>query len=227
MVDFWTLSCINWLRTVPYLRAWSERYHDDGLVIIGVHTPEFSFEHDADLVSIAIADRGIEYPVVIDNDYAIWNGFRNNYWPALYTIDGDGDVRDYHPGEQRYSQPERVIQRLLGVERDLVTVEGNGVEAAADWYQLRSSETYLGYARGERLASPGGHAADEPRHYELPRRLRSNHWALQGQWTVGLENIVLEQPAGTIAYRFHARRCARRALTAIAGTDRVSRAARW
>ena len=205
VVDFWTLSCINWLRTVPYLRAWSERYRDDGLVIIGVHTPEFSFEHDPDLVRAATADRRIDYPVVIDNDYAIWNGFRNNYWPALYTIDADGDVRDYHPGEGRYAQPERVIQRLLGVDGESVTVEGTGVEAAADWYQLRSSETYLGSARGERLASPGGSVREASHWYDLPRRLRSNHWALHGQWTVGRENVVLDQPGGSISYRFSSR----------------------
>src|SRR3981081_2579567 len=154
LVDFWTLTCINWLRTEPYVRAWSQAYRDDGLVVIGVHTPEFSIEHEIDSVRHATNERGIDYPVAVDNDYAIWSAFDNHYWPALYFIDADGIIRDHHFGEGRYEQSERVIQRLLGVEREFVSVEGGGVgggaEAEADWDGLGSPETYLGSARGER-----------------------------------------------------------------------------
>jgi thiol-disulfide isomerase/thioredoxin len=191
LVDFWTLTCINWLRTEPYVRAWSQAYRDDGLVVIGVHTPEFSFEHDIDLVRQAIADRAIDYPVALDNDYEVWDAFANHYWPALYFVDAEGIIRDQHFGEGRYEQSERSIQRLLGVERELVSVEGLGVEAEADWDHLQTPETYLGSGRGERLAS------GEDMHL--------NHWALTGEWTIGRENVALEQAGGSIAYRFHAR----------------------
>jgi len=205
LVDFWTLTCINWLRTEPYVRAWSQAYRDDGLVVIGVHTPEFSFEHDLERVRLATRDREIDYPVALDNDYAIWNAFDNNYWPALYFVDRDGAIRDQHFGEGRYEQSERVIQRLLGIERELVSVEGAGVEAEADWDHLHTPETYLGYARSEHFASPNGAAFDERRTYELPEHLRLNHWGLTGEWTIGPERAVLEQHGGSIAYRFHAR----------------------
>jgi hypothetical protein len=205
LVDFWTLTCINWLRTEPYVRAWSRAYRDDGLVVIGVHTPEFSFEHEIEGVRQATNERAIDYPVAIDNDYAIWNAFHNNYWPALYFIDRDGVIRDHHFGEGRYEQSERVIQRLLGVERELASVEGLGVEAAADWGHLRTPETYLGYERSVQFASPGGAAFDEPRSYGLPERLGLNHWALAGEWTIGRESVVLDQAGGSIDYRFHAR----------------------
>jgi len=205
LVNFWTLTCINWLRQEPSVRAWSQGYRDDGLVVIGVHTPEFSFEHDIDLVQQATKERAIDYPVVVDNDYAIWNAFANHYWPALYFVDADGIVRDTHFGEGRYAKSERVIQRLLGVERELVPVQGIGVEAEADWDHLRTPETYLGYWRSGQFASPGGAAFDERRAYELPERLRLNHWALAGDWTIGPENVVLERAGGSIAYRFHAR----------------------
>jgi thiol-disulfide isomerase/thioredoxin len=205
LADFWTLTCINWLRTEPYVRAWSQAYRDDGLVVIGVHTPEFSFEHEIDLVRQANQERGIDYPVAVDNDYAVWDAFANHYWPALYFIDREGTIRDQHFGEGRYEQSERVIQRLLGVERDLVSVEGVGVEAQADWDHLQTPETYLGYGRGERFASPGGVAYDERRPYELPERLRVNHWALAGEWTVGSEKVVVDHAGGSIAFRFHAR----------------------
>jgi len=191
LVDFWTLTCINWLRTEPYVRAWSRAYRDDGLVVIGVHTPEFSFEHDIDLVRRAIEDRAIDYPVALDNDYEVWDAFANQYWPALYFVDAEGIIRDEHFGEGRYEQSERSIQRLLGVERELVSVEGLGVEAEADWDHLRTPETYLGSGRGERLAS----AED----------LHLNQWALTGEWTIGRENVALDQAGGSIAYRFHAR----------------------
>src|SRR5918994_1481064 len=185
LVDFWTLTCINWLRTEPYVRAWSQTYQNDGLVVIGVHTPEFSFEHEIDLVRQATTQRGIDYPVAVDNDYEIWTAFDNHYWPALYFVDSDGVIRDHHFGEGRYEQSERVIQRLLGIERELVSVAGVGLEAEADWDHLNSAETYLGSARGRHVDSDG--------------------WALTGEWKTRPEHIVLEQATGSIAYRFHAR----------------------
>src|SRR3954452_19998908 len=148
LVNFWTLTCINWLRQEPYVRAWSRAYRDDGLLVVGVHTPEFSFEHDLELVRRAIEVRDIDYPVATDNDYAVWGAFANHYWPALYFVDAEGAIRDQHFGEGRYEESERVIQRLLGVERDLLSVVGEGVEAPADWDHLRTPETYLGSARG-------------------------------------------------------------------------------
>jgi thiol-disulfide isomerase/thioredoxin len=192
VVNFWTLTCINWLRQEPYVRAWSQAYRDDGLVVIGVHTPEFSFEHDVDGVRRATKERAIDYPVAVDNDYGVWSAFDNHYWPALYFVDAEGKIRDQHFGEGRYEQSERVIQRLLGIERELASVEALGVEAQADWDHLQTPETYLGSARGERLASP-----DE--------QLRLNHWALSGEWTIGPENVVLQEAGGSIAFRFQAR----------------------
>jgi thiol-disulfide isomerase/thioredoxin len=191
LVNFWTLTCINWLRQEPYVRAWSQAYRDDGLIVIGVHTPEFSFEHDLDGVRQATEERAIDYPVAADNGYEVWSAFSNHYWPALYFVDRDGVIRDQHFGEGRYEKSERVIQRLLGVEGEPVSVEGVGVEAEADWDHLRTPETYLGYARGERSAPPD--------------RLPLNHWALAGEWTTGLENVVLDEAGGSIAFRFHAR----------------------
>jgi thiol-disulfide isomerase/thioredoxin len=185
LVNFWTLTCINWLRQEPYVRAWSQAYRDDGLIVLGVHTPEFSFEHDVDRVRQATEARAIDYPVALDNDYGVWGAFANHFWPALYFVDRNGIVRDHHFGEGRYEQSERVIQRLLGVERELVPVEGVGVEAAADWDHLNSSETYLGSARGQHIAS--------------------DRWAFTGEWTIRPEHIVLEQAGGTIAFRFRAR----------------------
>jgi thiol-disulfide isomerase/thioredoxin len=205
LVNFWTLTCINWLRQEPYVRAWSQAYRDDGLIVIGVHTPEFSFERAIDRVRQAVKERGIDYPVAADNTYAIWRAFNNYYWPALYFVDADGVIRDEHFGEGRYERSERTIQRLLGVEREPVPVEGAGVEAAADWDHLRTPETYLGYGRSELFASPEGAVFDEGRAYGLPERLPLNHWALAGQWTIGPENVVLDQAGGSIAFRFHAR----------------------
>jgi thiol-disulfide isomerase/thioredoxin len=205
LVNFWTLTCINWLRQEPYVRAWSQAYRDDGLVVIGVHTPEFSFEHELDRVRLATKERGIDYPIVVDNEYDIWRAFDNHYWPALYFVDGDGIIRDQHFGEGRYGESERVIQRLLGVERELISVEGLGVEAEADWDHLRTPETYLGYERSEHFASPDGAAFDERRAYALPESLGFNQWALAGEWTIGRENVVLDQAGGSIAYGFHAR----------------------
>ena len=181
LVNFWTLTCINWLRQEPYVRAWSRAYRDDGLIVIGVHTPEFSFEHDLDLVRQAVEVREIDYPVAQDNEYAVWSAFSNNYWPALYFVDAEGRIRDEHFGEGRYEQSEHRIQRLLDIEREPVSVEGEGVEAEADWDHLRTPETYLGSARGDGLAS------------------------LTGEWAVGPEKVVLEQAGGSIGFRFHAR----------------------
>jgi thiol-disulfide isomerase/thioredoxin len=205
LVNFWTLTCINWLRTEPYVRAWSQAYRGDGLVVIGIHTPEFSFEHDINRVRHATKERAIDYPVAVDNDYEIWSAFDNNYWPALYFIDADGRIRDHQYGEGRYEESERLIQRLLGVERELVSVEGLGVEAEADWPNLGTPETYLGYERGAQFASPDGAAFDERRAYAVPQRLHLNEWGLDGEWTIGRESILLEQAGGSIAYRFHAR----------------------
>jgi thiol-disulfide isomerase/thioredoxin len=205
LVDFWTFTCINWLRTEPFIRAWSQAYRADGMIVIGVHTPEFSFEHEPDRVRQQVAERGIDYPVAIDNDYKIWTGFDNHYWPALYFIDEEGMIRDDHFGEGRYEQSEESIQRLLGVEREPVPVVGTGVEAEADWDHLRTPETYVGYERGEGFASLGGAEFGRPVTYELPKRLDLNQWALAGEWTVGPESAVLGQPGGSIAYRFHAR----------------------
>jgi thiol-disulfide isomerase/thioredoxin len=205
LVNFWTLTCINWLRQEPYVRAWSQAYRDDGLIVIGVHTPEFSFEHELDRVRQATKERGIDYPVALDNDYGVWSAFDNNYWPALYFVDREGVIRDQHFGEGRYEESERVIQQLLGAERELVSVEGLGVEAEADWDHIRTPETYLGYGRSERFASPDGAGFDERRAYELPERLSFNHWALAGEWTIGRESVVLAEAGGSIAYRFDAR----------------------
>jgi hypothetical protein len=205
LVNFWTLTCINWLRQEPYVRAWSQAYRHDGLIVIGVHTPEFSFEQDNDRVRQATKERGIDYPVALDNDYAIWSAFDNRYRPALYFVDADGIIRDRHFGEGCYEQSELVIKRLLDIERDLVSPVGIGAEAAADWDHLRTPETYLGYERGERFASPGGAAFDKRRAFELPGRLRLNHWALAGEWTIRRENVALEQAGGSITHRFHAR----------------------
>ncbi len=191
LVNFWTLTCINWLRQEPYVRAWSRAYRDDGLIVIGVHTPEFGFEHASALVREAVKAREIDYPVALDNDYAVWSAFANHYWPALYFIDAEGRIREQHFGEGRYEKSERTIQRLLGIDREPAAVRGEGVEAPADWDHLRTPETYLGAARGERLSSPG--------------ELRVNHWALQGQWTIGRENVTLDEDGGSIAFRFHAR----------------------
>jgi thiol-disulfide isomerase/thioredoxin len=211
LVQFWTYTCINWLRTLAYLRAWAERYQDHGLVVLGVHTPEFDFEHDLDNVRRAATDLRVTYPIAVDNDYAIWDAFDNHYWPALYFADAQGQLRHHQFGEGDYQQSEMILQRLLteagaaGVGPDLVAVDPGGVEAAADWDSLRSPENYLGYQRSENFASPNGAVQDTPYAYAVPTRLRLNHWALAGAWTVRRQAVVLDQAEGRIAYRFHAR----------------------
>jgi thiol-disulfide isomerase/thioredoxin len=211
LVQFWTYTCINWLRTLPYLRAWAHRYQQHGLVVIGVHTPEFDFEHDPDNLRRAVTDLGIGYPVVVDNDYAIWDAFANHDWPALYLIDARGQIRHHRFGEGDPQQSEQIIQRLLGdagaegIDQDLVAVEPAGVEAAADWASLRSPENYLGHGRSEGFASPDGAVLDTPHGYGAPPRLGLNQWALAGTWTVQRGAAVLHQPGGRILYRFSAR----------------------
>ena len=211
LVEFWTYTCINWLRALPYVRAWSERYKDHRLVVIGVHAPEFPFERDLDNVRRAAKDLRVAYPIAIDNDYAIWRAFKNEYWPALYVVDANGQLRHHQFGEGRYEQSEAIIQRLLveagvaGIGQGLVSVDARGVEAPADWASLKSPENYLGHGRTANFASPGGVVADKRRIYAIPARLRLNHWALAGEWTIQKTAAVLDEPKGRIAYRFHAR----------------------
>ena len=210
LVQFWTYTCINWLRTLPYVRAWAGKYKQ-GLVVMGVHTPEFPFEHDIDNVRRAVTRMGIEYPIAIDNDYAIWRAFDNQHWPALYFVDAHGRVRQHHFGEGAYDRSEMAIQRLLedtgvaGSSGGLVSVNAGGVEAPADWESLKSGENYLGYDRTRNFASPGGAQLNRPRVYSAPSRLALNEWALSGEWTVGRQAAVLSGPTGRLAYRFHAR----------------------
>jgi thiol-disulfide isomerase/thioredoxin len=211
LVNFWTYTCINWLRQLPYVRAWAEKYQGDGLVVLGVHTPEFDVERDLDNVRRAVKDLRVDYPVVIDNDYVIWDAFGNRYWPALYFVDAQGRIRHDRFGEGDYEQSEAVIQRLLteagsgGIGHELVSVDAGGVEAAADWDSLWSPENYLGYQRTENFASSNGAVLDTPHGYAAPARLALNQWALAGNWTVGRQAIVLNQAGGRIACRFHAR----------------------
>lgn len=211
LIDFWTYTCINWMRSEPYVRAWAERYRPHGLVVIGVHTPEFGFERELANVRWAARALRVPYPIAVDNDRTIWQAFGNNYWPAVFFVDAAGQVRGHADGEGGYAESERTIQRLLveagrrGVPDDGVLVEGQGVEAAADWASLGSAETYLGYARGERFGSPEGAAVDRSARYTLPERLRTDHWALAGGWRIGAERIVLEEGGGQIAVRFRAR----------------------
>jgi thiol-disulfide isomerase/thioredoxin len=211
LIDFWTYTCINWLRTLPYVRAWAEKYRDQGLVVIGVHSPEFPFEHDIDNVRRAVEVMRLPYPIAIDGDHAIWRGFNNHYWPALYFVEAQGRLRHHQFGEGEYEQAEKFIQQLLaeagasGIGEGLVAVQGSGVEAAADWANLRSEENYLGYDRTEGFASPGGAALGQPRVYAAPARLELNRWALTGDWTVEKGASVLNKPDGRIAYQFHAR----------------------
>jgi thiol-disulfide isomerase/thioredoxin len=211
LVDFWTYTCINWLRTLPYIRAWAEKYRDHGVVAIGVHTPEFPFEQDLKNVRRAATDMRVAYPIAVDSDYAVWSAFNNHYWPALYIVDAQGQIRHHHFGEGAYDQAETVIQHLLaeagrdGFDPTLVSVDARGLEAPVDWSSVASPETYLGYERAENFASPGGAVLAQPRVYTTPARLRLNQWALAGEWTIEPQAAVLHQANGRIAYRFHAR----------------------
>lgn len=211
LIDFGTYSCINWQRTLPYIRAWAAKYKDHGLVVISVHTPEFTFEHKVDNVRWAVQEMRLEHPIAIDNDYALWQAFDNHYWPAQYFVDAHGQIRHHHFGEGDYEQSERIIQYLLaeagfgGINQDLVSVDARGPEVAADWNSLQSSENYVGYARTENFASPGGVVMNNRHIYAASTQLRLNQWALAGEWTVGSEAIVLNTASGRIAYRFHAR----------------------
>ena len=210
LVDFCTYTCINWLRTLPYVRAWARKYANR-LVVIGVHTPEFAFEKHIDNVRRAVRQLKIDYPMVIDNDYAIWRAFRNQYWPALYFIDTQGRIRQHHFGEGEYERSEKTIQQLLaeagasGSGGGVVTVEASGVEAPADWENLRSPENYVGYNRTQNFASPRGADQDRRATYAIPPRLSLNEWALAGEWTIGGQATLLTGARGRLAYRFHAR----------------------
>jgi thiol-disulfide isomerase/thioredoxin len=211
LIDVWTYTCINWLRTLPYVRAWADKYKDQGLVVIGVHSPEFAFEKNVDNVRRAAKDMRVDYPIAIDSDFAIWRALKNQYWPALYTVDAQGRVRHHQFGEGGYEQTEMIIQQLLaeagssGIGGGLVSVDARGAEVAADWSSLKSPENYVGYERTENFASPGGAALDKPRVYAAPAQLKLNHWALSGDWTMEKAATVLNKPNGRIAYRFHAR----------------------
>jgi thiol-disulfide isomerase/thioredoxin len=211
LVDFWTYTCINWRRTAPYLRAWAAKYKDRGLVVIGVHSPEFGFEKSVDNVRRVLPGLNLSYPIAIDSDHAVWRAFHNQYWPALYFVDARGRIRHHVFGEGDYDASERVLRQLLaeaghgGAEGDPVAIDAAGAEAAADWGDLKSPENYLGLARAERLASPGGAVPDERHRYEVPATMGLNAWALAGDWTMRQPSALLNVANGRIAYRFHAR----------------------
>src|SRR5213080_1198156 len=211
LVDFWTFTCVNWLRTFPYVRAWAEKYGDKGLVVIGVHTPEFPFEGDIENVRKQAKALGVDYPIAVDTNYGVWRAFDNNYWPALYFADAQGRIRAHHFGEGAYDMSEMILQQLLadagfsGLRDDLVTVQPKGTEVAAEWSTLESGETYTGYEQGEGFASPGGAIPNESRTYTVPSRLNLNDWALSGLWTITGRAAVLNEANGRIAFRFHAR----------------------
>lgn len=211
LIDFWDYSCINCIRAIPYVRAWADKYKDSGLVVIGVHAPEFDIEKQMPNVQKAVNKFGITYPVVLDNDHAIWNAFHNQYWPAHYFIDAQGKVRYEHFGEGEYDQSERWIQQLLKeanakpMSATTVSVHGQGVQAAADMDDVRSPETYIGYAREEHFASPGGIRRDTEQLYTEPSHLRTNEWGLAGRWVDHEQVAVLRSAGGKIVFRFHAR----------------------
>jgi len=193
LVDFWTYTCINWLRTLGYVRAWAHAYADDGLVVIGAHTPEFWFEREVENVRWAAQTMNVDYPIAIDSEYAVWDAFANRYWPAVYIADKEGRIKHHHFGEGGYEECERVVQGLLGVKgRDFVSVADEGFEAQADWSNLKSPETYLGWERADRRD-------------EDSTRLRLNHWALSGDWTEQPQGVALTEGGGGIVFRFHAR----------------------
>jgi hypothetical protein len=210
LVSFGTYTCINWIRSLPYVRAWADKYAGQGLTVIGVQTPEFEFESDLDNVGRAIKEKDVRYPLVVDNDYAVWQAFDNHYWPALYFVDAQGRIRHHHFGEGEYEESEMVLQMLLrdaGVDVDpgLVRLQSDGVEAAADWASLGSPETYLGYERAVGFASPGGVVPDERHAYTAPAERRRNHWALSGDWRISPVPVLLNEPGGSISYQFQAR----------------------
>ncbi|MFY9926674.1 MAG: thioredoxin family protein [Streptosporangiaceae bacterium] len=211
LVNFWTYTCINWLRQLPYVRAWAGKYSGHGLVVVGVHTPEFGFEHDLNNVRRAMQDMQVDYPVAVDNDYAVWSAFANHYWPAVYVADAQGYIRHHHFGEGEYQRSEMVLQYLLaeagsaGAGHELVSPEARGAEAPADWATLRSPETYTGYERTENFASPGGAVPGKRHRYQAPAQLRLNHWALAGDWTMEDQAATLNEGGGQITSRFHAR----------------------
>ncbi|MGH3119322.1 MAG: redoxin domain-containing protein [Gaiellales bacterium] len=211
LVDFWTYTCINWLRTLAFVRAWAAKYRDLGLVVIGVHTPEFPFEREVENVREAAQAMRVEYPIALDSDYGVWSAFANRYWPAVYLADAEGRIRYHHFGEGEYDEGEWMIQHLLreaageGIDNELVSVAPDGFEAQADWTNLRSPETYLGYEQAQNFASPDGAAFDEPRTYVAPDSLELNRWALSGDWTIERRASVLNRADGRIAFRFHAR----------------------
>ena len=211
VVQFCTYSCVNWLRTLPYIRAWAQKYRDRGLMVVGAHSPEFPFEHDVEKVRPALEAMGVDYPIAMDNDFAVWRAFDNNAWPALYFIDAEGRIRHHHLGEEDYERSERVIQQLLAeagsddLDRELVSPEISAIEAPADWQTLGSPETYVGYERAERFVSPDRMLPDQPRPYVDAPELDLNEWSLSGDWTVGRQAAVMNEPDGAITYRFHAR----------------------
>lgn len=210
VAQFCTFSCVNWLRTVPYVTAWADRYGDDGLVVVGVHSPEFPFEEDLERVRGALAGLGVTYPVALDNDFAMWRAFGNRYWPALYFADAQGRLRHHHFGEEDYERSESVIRELLAeagrvVGDERVAVDPGGVSLPADWDTLGSPETYVGYARASGFASPGGVRRDQGQIYAEPRRLGLDRWALSGTWTVGPRLATLDEPGGRLLHRGHAR----------------------
>ena len=211
LVQFWTYTCINWLRTLAAVRAWADRYRDQGLVVVGVHTPEFDFEHDPDNVRQAVTDLRVTYPVAVDSDYGIWSAFANLYWPASYFVDAQGQIRHHRFGEGDEHMSEMVLQQLLadagadGIDQALTSVDARGVEAAADWNSLRSPENYLGSERTDNFVSPNGSILDTSYAYAAPPQLALNQWALSGDWTVKQGAILLNAAGGRILYRFRAR----------------------
>jgi thiol-disulfide isomerase/thioredoxin len=211
LVQFWTYTCINWLRTLPYVRAWAERYRDHGLVVVGVHAPEFAFEKDLDNVRRMAKVLKVSYPIAIDSEHALWHAFHNQYWPALYLVDAQGQIRHHHFGEGEYERSEMIVRQLLSdagmgrIASEPVSVNAGGLGAPADWGSLKSPENYVGYERTANFASPGGVVRDKRRGYTLPASLKLNHWALSSDWTVGTHATALNTANGRIAYRFHAR----------------------
>jgi thiol-disulfide isomerase/thioredoxin len=210
LVDFWTYTCVNWLRTLPYVRAWTAKYVDAGLTVVGVHTPEFGFERDVDNVVAQARALNVTYPIALDNDYGVWRAFDNHYRPAVYLADIEGRIRFHHFGEGEYAATEMAIQQLLleagadGVDQDLVTVDPRGLEVAADWPAVRSPETYVGYGQSRGFVQDGDARFDEP-HVYAPAALRLNQWALAGNWTVARHAGLLNESGGRVAFQFQAR----------------------